>query len=83
MSIPRWKCHKQVWAFKINRIDPKLTHGKIASARLVDTDGNEAYVDEEYWVKHKPVLGGYYVKYDDGYESFSPAKAFEEGYTRL
>lgn len=33
--------------------------------------------------KHKPVAGGYFVVYEDGYESFSPAKAFEEGYTRI
>ena len=30
-----------------------------------------------------PHVGGYYVLYEDGYESFSPAKAFEEGYTRF
>ena len=33
--------------------------------------------------KHKPHAGGYYVVYDDGYKSFSPAKAFEEGYRLL
>jgi hypothetical protein len=26
---------------------------------------------------------GYYVKYADGYESWSPTKAFEEGYTQV
>lgn len=26
---------------------------------------------------------GYYVVYDDGYKSWSPAKAFEEGYTKI
>jgi len=26
-------------------------------------------------------IGGYYVRYADGYESWSPAEAFEEGYT--
>lgn len=31
--------------------------------------------------RHKPENGGYYVRYADGYESYSPAKAFEEGYT--
>ncbi len=33
--------------------------------------------------KHKPEAGGYLVFYEDGYRSFSPAKAFEEGYTRI
>lgn len=30
-----------------------------------------------------PVIGDYYVVYDDGYASFSPKKAFEEGYRRV
>lgn len=38
-------------------------------------------VSGEFIQKHKPQVGGYWVKYDDGYTSFSPAKAFEEGYT--
>lgn len=31
--------------------------------------------------KHDPQPGGYYVAYKDGYKSFSPAEAFESGYT--
>ena len=30
-----------------------------------------------------PEVGGYYVVHKDGYKSFSPANAFEEGYTRI
>lgn len=37
----------------------------------------------EYLQKHNPVAGGYYVVYDDGYKSFSPAAAFEEGYALI
>jgi hypothetical protein len=40
-------------------------------------------VDGAYLAKHKPVAGGYFVVYKDGYLSFSPAEAFEEGYTRI
>ena len=36
-----------------------------------------------YMHKHKPEVGGYYVVYEDGYKSFSPAGAFESGYTLL
>jgi hypothetical protein len=39
-------------------------------------------VSAEFVAKHKPEVGGYFVVYEDGYTSFSPAKAFEEGYTR-
>ena len=34
-------------------------------------------------LKHQPTVGGYYVVYKDGYKSFSPADAFESGYTRV
>jgi hypothetical protein len=40
-------------------------------------------VDAAYVRKHKPEVGGYYVVYKDGYKSFSPAEAFEEGYSRV
>ena len=39
-------------------------------------------VDFEYMRKHKPQVGGYFVQYEDGYKSFSPAEPFESGYTR-
>jgi hypothetical protein len=39
-------------------------------------------VDSDYLAKHKPEPGGYFVVYKDGYQSFSPAEAFEDGYTR-
>lgn len=40
-------------------------------------------VDFEYMRKHKPQVGGYFVQYEDGYKSFSPAEPFESGYTRI
>jgi hypothetical protein len=33
--------------------------------------------------KHAPEPGGYFVVYADGYRSFSPAQAFESGYTEI
>jgi hypothetical protein len=46
-----------------------------------DSDYAAFPVDAEYVAKHKPQAGGYYVVYADGYKSWSPAAAFEEGYT--
>jgi hypothetical protein len=40
-------------------------------------------VDGAYLLKHDPRPGGYFVEYADGYRSFSPAEAFEAGYTRI
>lgn len=46
-------------------------------------DSIPANMSREWMNKHKPVVGGYLVLYDDGYCSFSPAEAFESGYTRI
>lgn len=85
-EMPRYRSHKEVWALKIKDIgyhgdsDNGTTGGRI-------TPADEGYapfeVDGEYMTKHKPHVGGYYVQYKGGYKSFSPADAFEEGYTRL
>jgi len=89
IEMPRYKCHKEVWALKIKSIvrdgedDPnRETDG---SAMITPTEAIFApfKVNHEYMRKHMPEPGGYYVVYTDGYKSFSPAKAFEEGYTRV
>jgi hypothetical protein len=78
IEMPRYKCHKEVYALKIESIGyPK------DGATLTPVDQRYApiSVDEDYTTKHNPQAGGYYVVYADGYESFSPAEAFESGYT--
>ena len=82
--MPRWKCHKEVFAVKIVDILPHdgATDASFA-ATLVGDDGKHYYCTSEYMGKHKPQEGGYLVEYDDGYRSWSPCKAFEEGYTRI
>jgi hypothetical protein len=84
IEMPRYKCHKEVWALKIEGI---LYHGHGTNGRATITPAEKGYapfeVDAAYVQRHKPQIGGYYVVYDDGYKSFSPAKAFEEGYTRI
>ena len=52
---------------------------------------NEFLIEEAKWFtpdynyvkKHNPQAGGYYVVYEDGYKSWSPAEAFESGYTKM
>ena len=79
INIPRWKCHKEVYAFKIEQIKNQF---ETNDALLINNDIS-VKVDIDYLGKHKPEVGGYYVLYDDGYQSFSPAKAFEDGYTEI
>jgi hypothetical protein len=70
---------KQVEAAKIARV--QLTGG--GNAILEFEGGGCQGVDAAYLIKHAPQPGGYYVRYQDGYESWSPAKAFEEGYVEV
>lgn len=83
--MQRYQCHKIVEAERIVRV---LVEGETLSggsaipkgATILElASGN--YVDLE--ARHHPHAGGYYVRYQDGYKSFSPASAFEEGYTKV
>lgn len=80
-EMPRYKCSKEVWALQIARI----THEGDGTAVLHWT--NQVYdpihVSATYMQKHQPTPGGYYVVYADGYKSFSPAFAFEAGYSLI
>lgn len=81
MKMPRYKCHKEVEALQIKWIE--YNEEGAAMLQPVDTRYGQIEVSAEYADKHNPQPGGYYVVYSDGYESFSPAKAFEDGYTLI
>jgi hypothetical protein len=83
-AYPVWQSHKKVSAFKISVI--ALADDDSGDAALIGHDGDKdfvAEVDHPYMAKHQPEVGGYYVQYEDGYASFSPAAAFEDGYTPI
>ena len=92
VEMPRYVCHKEVHALKIEKIEFDIDKAKEINR---ETDGSatifpvekEIYapfkVNHEYVRKHNPKAGGYYVVYADGYKSWSPADAFESGYTRI
>jgi hypothetical protein len=81
-EMPRYECHKKVWALKIKNV---IVKASTQEATIVPEDEGYAEfpVPYEYIVKHNPQAGGYYVVYQDGYKSFSPAEAFEKGYTLI
>lgn len=81
-DLPLWQSHKQVRADKIAEIrkdsegssqDWILECGQVirGAHKLVRPNGPA------------PACGDYFVRYVDGYESWSPASAFEDGYTRI
>jgi hypothetical protein len=86
-EMPRYECRKTVWALRIAELKQTgdLDTESDGSLLLVPAEAGYApfRVDPEYVRKHNPKAGGYYVVYLDGYTSWSPAEAFETGYTRI
>ena len=84
-EMPKYTCHKKVWALKIQAIELEANSAEDGTAIIRPAEEGYApfVVSREYMEKHKPEAGGYYVVYEGGYKSFSPAKAFEDGYTRI
>jgi hypothetical protein len=85
MNLPQYQSHKKVHAFKILAVSYEETPDGISLVCIVPTDPNlsPVYIDYDWYYKHRPQAGGYYVVYEDGYTSYSPAEAFENGYTLI
>jgi len=81
IDLPKWQCHKIVEAFQI--VDALADRDGLT---LRGRAGLSVTVGADY-VQRLPAdglfRGGYFVRYGDGYESFSPQAAFEAGYSRL
>jgi hypothetical protein len=80
-KLPQWNCHKKVRAAKITALRPGGIDPANNRGTILTFDGYEIQVSAHFMIKHKPEAGGYFVVYADGYQSFSPAAAFEAGYT--
>lgn len=91
IEMPKYECHKIVHALKIKDI---VFDADLAQLENRETDGSAIITPEEedyekfrvdyaYVSKHFPQAGGYYVVYEDGYRSWSPADAFEAGYSLI
>lgn len=82
MSLPLYKCHKEVRAAKITHVDGNWAGNR--NTLILDAGEDEPVtvgVSSAYMDKHQPKAGGYYVVYESGYESWSPAEDFEAGYS--
>ena len=76
LTLGAFKSHKTVRAGRIVRVMPTEDGGAVLYLIGGEINANAA------WVKrHQPEGGGYFVQYEDGYTSFSPADAFDSGYT--
>lgn len=84
IEMPRYVSHKKVWALEIDTVGPREMPNGIRGIKRTLTFRAEGYapidVPEDMFARYVPVPGDFYVVYDDGYKSFSPRKAFLEGY---
>lgn len=78
-EMPKYVSHKTVWALEIEEISV----GAPYRMKPKDAGYAEITLPAEMWARYQPVSGDYYVQYSDGYKSFSPRKAFLEGYTKV
>lgn len=85
-QLPKYRCHKEVWALQIAAIQTIYVND-LPTRRRAIVPVLAAYapieVDSDWFAKHEPQAGGYLVVYEDGYRSYSPREAFEGGYTRI
>jgi len=83
-QLADWKCHKVVKAGKIIMLPMERDGQPIGPVVVQDANGADCGVDmpATAFARGWPSVGDYIVIYEDGYKSWSPAKAFEDGYTR-
>ena len=83
-DLPRYRGHKEVEALKIAHISLNVNDG---TGTLRFADPWPAIKVDPAYMARVPMEGcegddcGYYVRDADGDESWSPTRAFEEGYT--
>ena len=79
--MPSYISHKRVWALKIAKVHTDEDGQGIALQFENPLFAMRAFTSSQ--LEHKPIPepGMYFVQYADGYFSFSPESAFEEGYS--
>ena len=81
--MQRYQCHKQVWATKIKAIEFDQDGSAKIATDLPTCPSLKSKSGFRERFKGSENDLGYYVEYDDGYQSWSPTKAFEEGYSLI
>jgi hypothetical protein len=76
--VKLWLSHRQVAAAKIESVENDTATG----GTILHLEGDaKVGVTPEWIARHNPFVGGYYVQYVDGYQSFCPAAAFERDHS--
>ena len=87
-QMPEYLCHKKVRGLKIKSIEREdvllgtEVVGYNHKLTFEDKDFPPFVVTDQFVKRSHCKVGGYLVRYEDGYLSWSPAEAFENGYSR-
>ena len=85
LPMPRYRSHKIVSALKIDAVEFYADgSAKIASEGYLAFKTRPSFRERfkgGSGPDGEPVDLGYFVEYPDGYQSWSPSQAFDEGYT--
>jgi len=78
--LPRYKCHKEVYAVKLAAIEFHEEQVKYALEPAEGQGFAPFYVEKGWGERCKATDddAGYYVVYSDGYKSWFPTRALEE-----
>jgi len=76
-QMPQYQSHKKVWGLKIK--DILTINDGSGILKFENPLFSERLVSADYMLKREPHVGGYFVQYEGGYESFSPGDEFESG----
>jgi hypothetical protein len=82
-QLPQYECTKRIRAAKIRRVDRGSPRSRLwinpVDMYNIDPSHQIASVDVDchYMDKFKPVVGGYYIKNEDGSESYCSGEVLE------
>jgi hypothetical protein len=85
-ALPMYRSVKDVRAFKIGALAEAVDSmpGSFRASIVPEDHSIPAVSVSAAWInRHHPEAGGYFVVYKDGYCSYSPPAAFDEGYIRV
>lgn len=85
-ELKRWKCHKVIQAARIIGLDPEdrvILDPQHVDLKRTFADRDECQPPKDWYDRFRGKKDGYYVIYEDGYTSWSPAEAFESGYSEI
>lgn len=82
-QMPCYRCYKKVWALKIATVEDHPIDTEHVTLIFMPAIYAPQQVEREVVRRYMPKPGDYFVVYEDGYRSISPAKAFEDDYTRI